>query len=166
MDTALLLLDWIGRVSTVIVICSLVLALYAWFRGILPVLYRLGKGLVDRRVAICARGDALRSLENLLIDSGLFKKQNLIDVPDPKDLGRVEKASIILVFWKDWRDHLDDVLRAKRDSTALVVYAPQEDGRIPPEQMKRLDGQRNTIVTNFRGRLLNDLVTSLITTRV
>jgi hypothetical protein len=30
--------------------------------------------------------------------------------------------------------------------------------------MRNLDGKRHTAVTNFRGRLLNDIVTAMITT--
>jgi len=70
------------------------------------------------------------------------------------------------VFWPDWSDSLADILNKKPDECALIVYAPYGRGRIPDEQMKQLDGTRNTAVTNFRGRLLNDIVTAMITTRL
>lgn len=59
---------------------------------------------------------------------------------------------------------MGDILFMKPDECALVVYAPYDQGRIPDEQMKKLDGKRHTAVTNFRGRLLNDIVASMITT--
>ena len=78
------------------------------------------------------------------------------------DTGGAEQATLFLVSWHDWQDHITDVLLAKKDSTVLVVYAPPQT--IPPERMKDLDGKRNVILTNFRGRLLNDIVVSLMTT--
>jgi hypothetical protein len=48
----------------------------------------------------------------------------------------------------------------------MIVYAPYNKGRIPDDQMENLDGKRNTSVTNFRGRLLNDVVTAMITTKL
>ena len=52
----------------------------------------------------------------------------------------------------------------KADGTALIIYAPQEHGFIPKETMALLDKKRNVVVNNFRGRLLNDIVASMITT--
>ena len=52
----------------------------------------------------------------------------------------------------------------KSDTCALIIYVPRVLGLIPEEQMKKLDESRNTAITNFRGRLLNDIVTAMITT--
>ena len=54
--------------------------------------------------------------------------------------------------------------KAKNDSTALIVYAPVEFGDIPQKRMRQIGERRNVTVTNFRGRLLNDIVVSMITT--
>jgi len=51
-----------------------------------------------------------------------------------------------------------------KDKTALIIYAPQELGFISKESMAKLNQKRNVMVTNFRGRLLNDITTSIITT--
>jgi hypothetical protein len=59
---------------------------------------------------------------------------------------------------------LNAILSAKKDGTALLIYAPQEEGFIPKEDIAKINQHRNVIVVNFRGRLLNDIVTSLITT--
>jgi len=158
------ILDWIGRVTSIIFLLTLAYGIYAWFRGILPALIRLGKGLSERKIAIFAKGDHLRGLENLLLDSKLFAKRNMIDISAESDFGRAEQATLFLIFWHDWQDKITEILNAKKDHTALVVYAPQELGFIPPDKLKELNGKRNTIVVNFRGRLLNDIVVSLITT--
>ena len=158
------ILDWVGRVTTVIFLLTLAYGIYAWARGILPALIRLGNGLSKRKIAIFARGDHLRSLESLLLDSKLFNKKNVIDISSDSDFGRAEQATLYLIFWHDWQDKITEILNTKKDNTGLVVYAPQDLGLIPQDKLKELTGKRNVIVVNFRGRLLNDIVISLMTT--
>lgn len=158
------LIDWVGRVSTVIVIVSVILGFYAWGKGIFPALWRLGNGLSKRKIALLAKGDNLKSLKSLLVDSKLFNVRNIFEISSANDLGRAEQATLFLVYWHDWPNELDEILRVAKDTTALVVYAPQELGFIPQDKMKALNSKRNVMVSNFRGRLLNDIVTSLMTT--
>jgi hypothetical protein len=106
----------------------------------------------------------MSSLKNLLIDSKLFKEKNIIEISRNADMGRAEAATMYLVFWHDWIDNIDEILRLKPDGCALVIYSPYNQARISEENMTKLDGKRHTAVTNFRGRLLNDIITSMITT--
>jgi hypothetical protein len=159
-------LDILGYASTVLVIGYTVTAVILWFRGILPVLLRLGNGLAARKIAIFARAEAMTSLEILLMDSKLFRKKNVLKIPTVGDIGASEPATLFLVYWPDWKDDLQEILRLKRDGTALIVYAPQEHGFIPKEAMVALEKKRNVVVNNFRGRLLNDIVASMITSGV
>lgn len=96
---------------------------------------------------------------NSLLDTKLFNKKNMIDISSVGDFGRAEGATVFLIFWDDWKDKM---LRVKKDKTALVIYAPPRS--IPDAEFAKLDSQRNVMVTNFRGRLLNDMVISLMTT--
>lgn len=158
------LLELVGIIDTLILVIILVRAFILWLRGISPVLIRLGNGLARRKIAIFAKGDNLISLQNLLLDSKLFREKNICSITAINDLGRAEQASVYLVFWHDWIDEIQKILDAKPDSCALVVYAPYYLERISTEHMQNLDGKRHSAVSNFRGRLLNDIVTSLITT--
>jgi hypothetical protein len=155
-------LDWVSRVTAVIFLLTLALGTYAWLKGILPALWRLGNGFSKRKIAIFAKGDNLISLSSLLVDTKMFNKKNIIDISSDSDFGRAERVTLFLVSWDDWQDKIDEILRAKKDTTALVVYAPPRS--IPEDKMKELDRKRNVMVTNFRGRLLNDIVVSLMTT--
>ncbi len=157
-------LDWVGRISTIVFILTIIAGIYAWFRGILPALLRLGNGLAKRKIAIYAKGDNFSSLNDLLIDSKLFRKGNIVKISSKNDLGKSDGATIFLVYWPDWKQEILDILKIKRDASALVVYAPQEQGFIPKEQMDKLNEHRCVTVTNFRGRLINDVVVSMITT--
>lgn len=159
------ILDWVGRITSVIFLVTLIWGIYAWFKGILPALIRLGKGLSRRKIAIFAKGGNLNSLESLLVDAKLFNKKNLIGVSSDGDLGRAEQATLFLVLWNDWGDsQIKEILRMKKDNTALIVYAPDGPKSIPDDKYKELNDKRNVIVVNLRGRLLNDVIGSLITT--
>lgn len=154
----------IGTIETAILVIGIVWAIVFWVRGIFPALLRLGNGLAKRKIALFAKGDNVASLRHLLIDSKLFKEGNISEITRTEDLGRAEKATMYLVWWADWSADIDKILQRKPDRCALIVYAPYDQGRIPDDWMKLLDGHRHTAVTNFRGRLLNDIVASMITT--
>jgi hypothetical protein len=157
-------LDWVGRVTAVLFLLTLVLGIYAWAKGILPALVRLGNGFSKRKIAIFAKGDNVNTLMHLLLDTKLFDKKNIIDISSDADFGRAERATLFLIFWDDWQDKIDEILGAKKDTTALVVYAPKGPASIPPAKFVELNSKRNVMVTNFRGRLLNDIIISLMTT--
>lgn len=156
--------EFAGYISTGIVIVTSFLAIVAWFKGILPAVLRLGNGLAKRKIALFAKSGDSESLKTLLTDSGLFNEKNIICVTKSMDFGKAEKATLFLVYWPDWKTDIDEILRKKNDGTALVVYAPPDLGRVPDEDSKKINGHRNSILTNFRGRLLNDIMASMITT--
>ncbi|MFA6295241.1 MAG: hypothetical protein WC666_02330 [Candidatus Paceibacterota bacterium] len=158
------IIAYVGIIETIILLVGIVWGTVLWVRGISPALFRLGNGLARRKIAVFAKGDNAGSLRSLLLDSKLFRAKNVFEIKNVSDIGKAEEASIYLVFWQDWSDSIDEILSKKPDACALVVYAPYEKGRIPDDQMKNLDGKRHTAVTNFRGRLLNDIVTAMITT--
>ena len=155
-------LDWVGRATTVLFLITLVAGVIAWGRGILPPLWRMGNGFAKRKIAIFAKSENLGILESILLGSSLFNKKNLIGITSPNDLDRAEQATLFLVYWHDWKDSIEKIIEAKKYSTALVVYAPQE--HIEADKMALLNSKRNVVLANFRGRLLNDVIVSLIST--
>ncbi len=160
----LTVIDWLGRLSTLVVLITVVAGVITWAIGIWPALLRLGNGLARRKIAVFAKGENLPHLKNMLLDSELFSDKNIIEIMDRRDIGRAEKATLFLIFWHDWADSIDDILRQKNDQTALIIYAPQELGSIPITEIKKINEIRNVILSNFRGRLLNDIMISMITT--
>ncbi len=164
METLLKLLNIFSYFTTVIVIASSVLAVVAWTRGILPAILRLGNGLAKRKIAIFAQSSSLKSLTDLLIDSGLILERNITSITKEDDFGKSEGSTLFLVYWPDWKDKILRIRDLKRDGEALVIYAPRSQGMIPEDIMGELDKGRNIAVVNFRGRLLNDIVTAMITT--
>lgn len=154
----------IGIAQTIFWLAVIVIGTWGTFTGILPVLIRLGRGLAKRQIVIFAKGDKLHSLRDLLLDSKLFKSKNIKGITSVSDLGRAEGITVFLVFWEDWKSDIDHILNEKTDSTALIVYAPVDLGDIPEDQMRQIGERRNVTVTRFRGRLINDIVVSMITT--
>lgn len=155
---------YIGAIESILFIGGIVYAVALWANGVLPALVRLGNGLAKRKIALFAKADNARSLKSLLIDSKLFKTSNIIEIEKRDDIGRAEAATIFLVLWHDWASAIEEILRKKSDQCPLIIYAPHDKGKIPDAEMAKLDGHRHTAVTNFRGRLLNDIVVSIITT--
>ena len=153
-------------VTLPVVVGGFIWGIYLWARGILPAIIRLGNGLARRKIAIFAKGDNLTSLKSLLTDSKLFNEKNICEINKTSDIGRaeLEQTSVYLVYWDDWKSGYKEILNQKKDGCALIIYTPPSSIRIPVEAMEELELKRNTAVTNFRGRLLNDIVTAMITT--
>ncbi len=152
-----------GGISTVLIITGFLYTIYLYSVGILPVLKRLGMGLAKREIAIFADTDNFSSLKNLLIDSKIFKKKNISHI-DKDSLKKAENITLMLMHWKSFGDKIDKILDIKKDTDALIIYIPYEDGQIDKPNMKKINEHRNTIVVNLRGRLLNDILVSMITT--
>lgn len=163
MDNVFIILNFLGYISTVIVLIAVIVGIYRWCKGISPALLRLGKGLASRKIAVFAENDDFNSLERLLVDSKLFKGNNVTQITR-NELKKAEDFSLFLAHWKTISSYLVDILSVKKDGTALIIYAPQEEGIVPSESIKEINKHRNVVLVNFRGRLLNDIVTSLITT--
>lgn len=153
----------IGGVATLAMVAGAIYTLSLIIKRVIPVWYRLGVGLSKRKIAIFATTE-YQSLKNMLVDSKIFTEENIIQI-HTNDLRKAEKESVFLVHWKDYQDVMPQILDLKRDSTALIVYAPQSEGRIENQTiLDNINLQRNSIIVNFRGRLLNDILVSLITT--
>ncbi len=164
METAWSILEFVALLDLLILIGGIGFAAFLWMKGIAPALLRLGNGLARRKIAIFANTEHADSLRKLLVDSNLFSQRNILVVSSPHDIGSAENATLFLVFWHDFVANIDDILARKTDGCALIVYAQQGLGFLPPDQIAKLDAHRHTTVTNFRGRLLNDIVTAMITT--
>lgn len=152
----------VGGISTLIAIVGFCYGIYVVLKGILPVWIRLGRGLHNRKIAIYAE-ENYNSLESNLIDSGIFKKNNIIQIHN-NSIEKGRDYTMMLVYYPECQDCLKSILKTKRDSDALIIYAPRENGDISKEILEKINLQRNSIIVNFRGRLLNDIVTSMITT--
>jgi len=152
----------LGGISTLITLVAVLYGIYLFARGIFPVWYRLGMGLSKRKIAVFAEKE-FDDLNNMLVESGLFQKKNVIKI-EKQSLKKAQGMPLFLVHWKGFESEIEKILGMKEVGTGLIVYAPQSEGFIDKPMMERINQERNSIVVNLRGRLLNDILISMITT--
>ena len=152
----------VGGLTVTLGVLGFLYKVICWIFGITPVVFRLGVALWKRRVAIFGSVEVYESIKASLLDSKIFKEQNVIHIK----LDNIDKAkdeTIFLVDWDTFGDKIGQIFSAiKNHQTAIVIYA--KPASIPQEKMNDIANRANTVVVNFRGRLLNDILTSLITT--
>lgn len=163
-DNFISFIGLVGTIGTIFAVLSAIVVTYWTIRGFLPVLLRLGYGLWRRKIAIIAVGDAYENLEQLIKETRLFNSKNIVAVRGHGELEQAASVDVLLVHWPDCNDFIDDILDLKTAGKSLVVYAPPTGGRLPEDVMAKLELRRNVVLNNFRGRLLNDIVSCLITT--
>lgn len=152
----------VGGLLSLVAVFGVFSTIYLVLRGIVPIWYRLGIALSKRKIAIFA-DEKFNELKDILVDSGMFQEKNIIKIDMPA-LKKAKNISFYLIHYSKCQDIIDDILLLKNDSDALVVYSPQDEGFIGTEILNKLNAQRNTIIVNLRGRLLNDIMVSMITT--
>lgn len=136
--------------------------LVCWVFGITPILFRLGAALWGRKIAIFASTTAYPDLKTALTDTGLFHDKNVLSVT-PNNIDRAVEATVFLVDWGSFDSEIEKVFNKRgTHQTPIVIYA--KPASIPQEKMSDIANRANTVVVNFRGRLLNDILTSLMTT--
>ena len=130
--------------------------------GVTPIIFRLGLALWKRKIAIFSSQPQFQSIKTTLIDSRVFTEKNIFHI----ESNNIEKGKIFTVFLIDWESchtRVRDIFIARGDDqTPIIIYAKPE--AIPKRTMTDIANRPNTVVVNFRGRLLNDILTSLITT--
>lgn len=153
----------IGFILTFLFICGAIGTLVAAIRGILLPLWRLGIGLSKRDIVIIASSEDGDSLKRLVEQSKLFSRKRIYKVSVRSDIEDIKNASIILFKYSGSPFNLKEVIERKNDNSALVVYA--KVGEITERsEWDLMDELRNVSVCNLRGRLLNDLLTLMMTT--
>ncbi|MFH1909590.1 MAG: hypothetical protein ABIJ72_00115 [bacterium] len=158
----------VGGVTVVIAVINLLLLIVFYFLGIAPILWRLGLGRWLRKIAIVANTEMYSSLKKDLVDSGIFRTKNISPISS-QALSEVKDSDLLLVHYQSFtEDEIKTILANKKSKAGMVFYFPEfapEEGRmISKEILKQINTRENTTVVNFRGRLLNDVITTLITT--
>lgn len=159
-DQPFFIIAW--GISTLIVIIGILYTLYLVFKGIISVWYRLWLALSKRKIAVFA-DDKFNELKNLLIDSNIFNEKNIVKI-EKSEIKKAKSISLFLIHWSSFKENIDEILSEKNHSDAIIIYAPQDEGFIEKTQIEKLNLQSNCTIVNFRGRLLNDILTSMITT--
>ncbi|QWD79265.1 hypothetical protein ICV01_06330 [Polynucleobacter sp. MWH-Spelu-300-X4] len=156
------LFNIVGGISVSITFIAITYKVVCFFWGVTPLMLRLGISLWKRKVAIFGDESSFSSLKLMLIDSGIFKEKNIIKI-DLIDLAKAKKLDIFLVDWNSSKDHINQIFDFRpNNQTPVIIFA--SPGKIPEENLSDIANRSNTVIVNFRGRLINDLLTSLVTT--
>lgn len=153
-----------GLIWTAITIFLGLWTLINVIKGNLHIWWRLGLGLFMRKITVFAKNNSYNSLENLLLDSKLFNKKNIKQISEDSSISSAYKDSIYLVCWYDFENSLEQIINQCNNSQPLIIYAPQEKGRVPENYANIINSKSNSVLVNYKGRMLNDIVTSMITT--
>jgi 5S rRNA maturation endonuclease (ribonuclease M5) len=130
--------------------------------GVTPLVFRIGKAIWRRKVAIIGSSEAFSSLTDCITDTNIFKRNNVIHIPTD-NIEKVKEYTILLVDWETSGNQIEQIFIARKNhNTAVIIFA--KAGSIPHEKMAEIANRSNTVVVNFKGRLVNDILNSLITT--
>ncbi len=137
---------------------------FGWTAGVFVVFKRLGMGRWYRKVLVIGSFAETKSLKKDLTDSGVFREKNVSEV-DGRNLSDVKDASLILLdYWSLTDGQISTMLANKPRSAGLVVYSPMGKNRIPDNISERINNEPFTTIVNMRGRLVNDLLITLMST--
>jgi hypothetical protein len=152
----------VGGFTVIIAVFNLFYRIIFTIIGVSPIIIRIGKGIWRRKIGIIGNVEAFSTLSSCIIESGIFKKNNVVHIPI-ETLDKSKSYSVLLVDWESSKEHIDNILiNRKNHNTAIIVFA--KSGTIPQDMMPTIANNSNTVVVNFKGRLINDLLNSLITT--
>ncbi len=157
-----------GGIASVLVLLGFLFNFVFWLLGLWPLLWRLGYGRWSRKIAIVAKAEMYADLKKVLVKSGIFREGNVSQISS-SSLSEVKESDLLLVHYQSFTEQqIRTILSNKRANSGMIFYfpeyAPQQGIKISDAMLKRINNEENTTVVNFRGRLLNDIVTTLITT--
>lgn len=164
-DLISIIVEVVGWLMVFFAILAAIGTFVAFLKGVLKPLWRLGLGLARKIVVIVANQTDADSLFNLVSDSRVFSTKNIIKVTSREDSEDIKKGDVVLYKYSDSQFSLTDIMTKKADLAAVVVYAkPREITE--QSEWDLLDEYRNVSVCNLKGRLLNDLITLMMTTKL
>lgn len=158
----------LGGICAILLIIGILLNFIFWILGITPLIWRLGYGRWTRKIAIVANTETYNNLKKDLVDSGIFRASRIQHITD-QSLSDVKDHNLLLVHYQSFTEEdIKIILANKKSSAGMVFYfmgfSPQDGQTIPNEIRDKISNSANTSIVNFRGRLLNDIITTLITT--
>lgn len=160
------LIDFVGVLTTIYAVLMFFVSITFWVIGIGPLLYRLGFARWKRKVHIVSDAQTFSELKTDLTESGVFREKNIINI-SASHLSSIKESNLVLVHYPYLSDEqIQMVLSNKRTSAGFIFYFPEftPSNRISDETLRVINGQAFTTIVNFRGRLINDLVVTMLST--
>lgn len=160
-------INLVGVITTVFAVGLFIFTIISWVLGIYPIFLRFGFGRWRRKIAIVANDDAFSSLKEDLVDTGIFRGKNIYQVRRDS-ISKIKEATIALVHYHSFtEDEIKVILSNKKYNAGFIFYFPEFSAPtkvISPEIMNEINKHQFTTVVNMRGRLMNDIVITLLST--
>jgi hypothetical protein len=166
LETLKFLIDVVGFVTVIFAIIAFFTAIISWFFGVYPLFLRLGFARWSRKIAIVADNTNYSSLKSDLKDTGIFREKNIYPITSAS-LSKIKDSSLLLVHYQSFSEQeIRTILSYKKPTAGMIIYFPgfSNNNRIPDDIRDLINNEPFTITVNFRGRLLNDILTTMITT--
>lgn len=166
MEAVKAFLEIVGLITTAFAVLAFFAAVVAWVLGISPLLYRLGLGRWHRKITVLADGNNFASLRDDLVSSGVFRAKNIDHVTN-KSLAKVKDSNLLLIDYGSFNDqNMKTIIKNKKSSAGMIVYFPDfsPNNRVPDDIMKLINDEPHSVLVNFRGRLINDILITLLST--
>jgi len=161
-------IDIVGIFTTVVAILIFIWVIISWIIGAYPIFYRIGFGRWSRKITIAANSEMYNTLKTDLVDTGIFREKNISPQITNQSFSKIKKASLVLIHYQSFtEDEIKTILSYKQAHSGFVFYFPefsQPDNIIPKEMMKAINNEQFSTIVNMRGRLMNDIVTTLLST--
>lgn len=159
-------LEIVGTLTTLIAVIAFLVAAISWLLGISPLLYRLGFGRWSRKISVLAASDSFASIRNDLVSSGVFREKNIEQITN-KSIAKVSDSNLLLVDYGSFTDkEMRTIISNKKSGAGMVVYFPDfsPTNHVPDDVMKLINNEPHSVLVNFRGRLINDILITLLST--
>lgn len=161
------ILGIIGALSTLLIIVGGLFIFFCWCIGIFPLLKRLGLGRWFRKVFIAADIDNYQTIKNDLVESGVFREKNISQIND-KSLSKVKDVDLIILHYQSFTaSQIKQVIADKKNDAGLVIYFPEFNppiNMVPKDMLENINNHTYVILVNMRGRLINDVLITLMST--
>lgn len=151
----------IGGLSTASMALAIFVKIFSVIFGVTPLAWRFSLAVWDKKIGIIASEEGFQKIIHEIKSSSLVKEKNIsrILISNIED---VRKKGLLVVDYEHFKDLKSLVPLRKSSQAAIIVLA--KPGQIPSDEMSWLSDRSNIIVTNFFGRLLNDMVVSMVST--
>lgn len=152
----------VGGVFTIVAVIGLMLAIGCWVFDVTPIAIRFGRAIRNRSTAVFASTEGFATVREALCRSRIFKDKNIAHIgADNVEAGA--DHTLFIVDWDSFSNQIDAVFTLRRSANIPVVILAKPRA-ISDELMERIANHPSTIVVNFRGRLVNDILTLMVTT--
>lgn len=153
----------VGGVSTGVMVLLVLIRISSIFLGVTPLAWRFSIAVWNKKIGIIANEDQFQRIFNEIDSAKVVKTKNISKI-STSNIEISKEKGLLVVDYDYYQDLKYLITLRKTTQVSVVIFA--RPNQIAREEMDFLSTKPNVIVTNFFGRLLNDIVVSMVSTSV